>query len=637
MKRMKRVGKRITALVLTVFMVFLTACASEKSGDAGERVTKSAERPTDTPVVTPEPTATPTPELDLGAEALAQLIPYVKDAMQTVLDTADALSPSQSDEEADWFGAAITTIETNTGKLETLSRQASAIPNLDDNINDAATEFFEMTISCHTSLGSCLRFCSQAAQVIDSPKPTGQNKTFSELYSELLNWYLAEKEMIDKITEVPSSMSDSWEAYKKTFEINRTVLVKADEAIDYDDWLRYYSCQLLIQRFETAVQNDADAIIASLQGELEFAMKQADVARALAEEIVKCSEMDRNRRTRYSFTNNRNGEVSLTYDAISAVYPTLYNTYRSFVIVNAGCISGTHKITVEAEIPGYTQKYRQSFTLDASYRAINIKPPVLPDSLNLASAKNAQIVVSVYEQDGLTLIDSQSFPIELKSRNDFEWYSDEYGVSTKDNILCYLQPESPAITQLKRTAIDEISAMTAGKMESFAGYQGSTWNHAVTTYLQVAGLMRALNVLGVRYNLDVFSISNSNQHILLPEEVLETRSGLCIETSLVVASALQSANMHAFLVFPPGHAQVAVEVWEGTGEYFLIETTALSDQDNSRQIFVDGANYLLNNQTVSGIITYLTPDEWDEYLSQTVQYLIDCDDSVVLGLTTFSN
>lgn len=40
------------------------------------------------------------------------------------------------------------------------------------------------------------------------------------------------------------------------------------------------------------------------------------------------------------------------------------------------------------------------------------------------------------------------------------------------------------------------------------------------------------------------------------------------------AKALQSAGMHCMLVFPPGHCQVAVEIWE-TGEHLLIETACL--------------------------------------------------------------
>ena len=63
--------------------------------------------------------------------------------------------------------------------------------------------------------------------------------------------------------------------------------------------------------------------------------------------------------------------------------------------------------------------------------------------------------------------------------------------------------------------------------------------------------------------------------VLPPSEVLSSRSGICIETALLVASALQSANMNAMIIITPGHAQVALETWEGSGEYYLLETTKL--------------------------------------------------------------
>lgn len=182
------------------------------------------------------------------------------------------------------------------------------------------------------------------------------------------------------------------------------------------------------------------------------------------------------------------------------------------------------------------------------------------------------------------------------------------------------------------------SKISSRYIQSFVGYQNLSPNQYWVTYLQTAGLMSALRSMGVRYNMNPFSVSGSDQHILLPEDVIEQRSGLCVETSLVIASALQSANMHAFLIFPPGHAQVAVEVWNSgshQGEYFLIETTAL-DSRNSIDIFAQAANALAEGQPPSGIITQYDQAQWAEYL-EGVEYIVDCNDSRLLGLTPFVN
>lgn len=80
------------------------------------------------------------------------------------------------------------------------------------------------------------------------------------------------------------------------------------------------------------------------------------------------------------------------------------------------------------------------------------------------------------------MIDTKSFPVKIQSKYDVDWYTDEYGIATKDNILCYLTPESPAITQLKRVAIDEMSAMT---MVVWSRLSGISQRDLITTWVHI--------------------------------------------------------------------------------------------------------------------------------------------------------
>ena len=70
----------------------------------------------------------------------------------------------------------------------------------------------------------------------------------------------------------------------------------------------------------------------------------------------------------------------------------------------------------------------------------------------------------------------------------------------------------------------------------------------------------------------------------------------------------------------------------------FIETTALSDNWNNQNVFINDANALLEEKVLnSSPITYMNADTWYEYLSAEGTYVIDCDDSRVLGLTPFTN
>lgn len=531
--------------------------------------------------------------------------------------------------------------------LDQLKARADALAGLDGNLKNARSEYFAMLRDAYTANSEVWTFFADYTAFcdawLDTHPDSGDCPDARAYYNALTDWYDGAKAAYDAIKSCPPCLQTRWAWYGENLALHESINRKFYLASVYNDNLRYASALNMLDRFSTLEESQFDGFLSCLEGELAHTRWQTGLAESLAREMHTYLELDDGDREKYVFQYARSGKIRVQFDAVDVIYPSLYNSYDAFLVLKVGCASGTHRILVDLEIPGFTQSYRQTFTVDAAYNEIYIKPPALTGDLSLNSAKSAQIKLTVSEMDG-TLLEAESFPVTLKSRYDFEWYTDEYGVVTQDNILCFLTPESDAIARLKRQAIEEISAITDGQMESFVGYQGNRWeNNYVGTYLQAAGIMRALYESGVRYNMDTFSISGSNQHILFPENVLAQSSGLCIETSLTVASALQSAGMHVFLIFPPGHAQVAVEVWNGrgqdtrgTGQYLLIETTALSAGSNNRDIFKAGMANLLDYKGPAGSIQYLSPDSWAAYITKDT-YVIDCSDSGVLGLTPFFN
>ncbi|HOS18219.1 MAG TPA: hypothetical protein PK438_02940, partial [Clostridia bacterium] len=98
--------------------------------------------------------------------------------------------------------------------------------------------------------------------------------------------------------------------------------------------------------------------------------------------------------------------------------------------------------------------------------------------------------------------------------------------------------------------------------------------------------------------------------------------------ALIMASAIQSANMHAMIILPPGHAQVAVEDWNQSGDYWLIETTMLPfDGESDWDSFV---RYFDDEQWLA----YLQ-DPWGDGSGPC--FVVDCDMATPLGITGFSN
>ena len=146
------------------------------------------------------------------------------------------------------------------------------------------------------------------------------------------------------------------------------------------------------------------------------------------------------------------------------------------------------------------------------------------------------------------------------------------------------------------------------------------------TYYEVAAIQSAISRMGVRYNMGPYSF-NASQRVLTPDAVLQSKSGICIETAVLMASVLQSAGMHAMIVFTPGHAQTAVETWSGSGEYFLIETTLLP--------------FGATEAELNTLIQPLSAQDWANYLANAAQkaqqsggmvYVVDCDLATVLDI-----
>ncbi len=333
----------------------------------------------------------------------------------------------------------------------------------------------------------------------------------------------------------------------------------------------------------------------------------------------------------YSYLD-RAPQPKVEYTVTETVFPSLYRTLDSLVTFTGTCEGGESDVVIELEIPGFTQKYTQKVTLGSQITKLNIKPPLLTGDLDLNTEKDAQLAFTVREANGDRILAQDSKQITLKSKFDVVWWTEEFGNMNNDNILAWMTPESPGILQLKRNAVDYISYITNGQINSIVGYQQVGFDDpSMGTWAQTVAIQGAMSdVEQVRYNNAAFSISSDvHQRVMLPDDVLSSKSGICIETALVMASALQSAGMHPMLIFPPGHAQVAVEAWPGTGEYFLIETTVLPMP--------------MNEQGYSNVVQYLTKEQWEGYISGTAEYspgecyVLDCDLGQKLGILPMSN
>ncbi len=69
------------------------------------------------------------------------------------------------------------------------------------------------------------------------------------------------------------------------------------------------------------------------------------------------------------------------------------------------------------------------------------------------------------------------------------------------------------------------------------------------------------------------------QRTRLPRESLKYHNANCIDGTVLFASLLESASLHAGIVLVPGHAFVAWGKWPGRDEWDYLETTMIGTHD----------------------------------------------------------
>jgi hypothetical protein len=111
------------------------------------------------------------------------------------------------------------------------------------------------------------------------------------------------------------------------------------------------------------------------------------------------------------------------------------------------------------------------------------------------------------------------------------------------------------------------------------GYQGAP----DVVPRQVEALYNALKAAGITYVDSTIDFGAGpglpTQRTRLPRESLRHRIANCIDGTVLFASLLESASLHAGIVLVPGHAFVAWEKWPDSDEWDYLETTMIGTDD----------------------------------------------------------
>lgn len=523
-------------------------------------------------------------------------------------------------------------IEQKAGNIRKLMQELerSDAPKTDRGkaLYEAQKEYFEDALSILNQMEETLVFF--AAQY-DAGVPlitaiTSSQDDYQQYLSVVYDAALSVKDDYLQL-DTPSYLGELWPLYTSSIDMF-TQYLYAQSWGAVGDVLRQYSSAQLISRMGIVASAYENAIYELMAREYIHCEDVIDQnLKVLGAEILDGCKNGTLPQDSYM---QMSSVLFTNYTLIDEIYPNLYPATNSIVNLAIYTDKDFRDVTVTAEIPGFTQVYEQKLTITPEITYLMIKPPVLSDMPDLSSAKDTQLIFKITDNITGDIIAQESQSIKLYSIYDYRSNSDEFGVIQNDNILAWMTPESEGVLAVRRNAVAWLEQNLGRDAGMLPGYQPAygygDGEEANITYIQIAAIQSAISAMGVRYNMGPYSL-NATQRVLMPDAVLASQSGICIETAVLMASVLQSADMHPMIVFTPGHAQVAVESWSGSGQYFLIETTNLPFDAS-----VDDMNTLT---------ALYSSEDWTEYLSQSSQkaqqsggmvYIVDCDLAKILNI-----
>ena len=272
--------------------------------------------------------------------------------------------------------------------------------------------------------------------------------------------------------------------------------------------------------------------------------------------------------------------------ATSASQPELvtafYTNLTSLVTVSYRSAIPQH-ITLSVGIPHFSQE--QPFEVDATagWKEQSFLPPMLPgmiDALANVPYLDSQVVLNVRDASGKSCEDSK--PLRLLSSRTMSWLS-QGGHNNADFLAAWVTPQDPAIRQLLDRATQRLKdnpSLYPGTTE-MVGYDG-TQQDVINQVNAIYDTME--QDYHIRYSRITIEYGQPRtEDVLLPKDVLQSGLGMCVETTVTMAAAIESLHMRPFIYIIPGHAFLGVAMGPTSNVRQFWETSLLGQGNTGSQ------------------------------------------------------
>lgn len=243
----------------------------------------------------------------------------------------------------------------------------------------------------------------------------------------------------------------------------------------------------------------------------------------------------------------------------SAYYPSYVATHTDLFSVGYSSESPL-TLLISISIQGFSQLETHTVSTSVHTQSTGFIPPLLNALVlrRLTSDNDTSVQVHVTDTTGHNYYLDDS-PLLLRSRWQMQWTA-----GNRLMIAAWVTPDDPAIAQLLTRATNHLTLQVPPMPNALVGYTNASPRSVRD---QVDAIFDALRL---DYHIHYIQASVpyggpgdtsiALQTVKLPAEVLQEQSGMCVELTLLLASAVESIGLHAELVIIPGHAFLGVAV-----------------------------------------------------------------------------
>jgi hypothetical protein len=283
--------------------------------------------------------------------------------------------------------------------------------------------------------------------------------------------------------------------------------------------------------------------------------------------------------------------VQTPSEILSAYYPFYVATQSNLFIIH---YSSSSPITLEmsVSITGFSQVETHIVNATANVQSISFMPLVIHQALHqLTADDNTLLHVRVTDTAGHGFYINDS-PLLLRSRWLMQWIA-----ANRLKIAAWVTPDDPAVMALVSKSAARLQSEPTITPLAMIGYDNNKASPRAVRD-QVDAIFDAMRLdYHIQYSQASVPYTGPGdnsvalQNIKLPSEVVQQHSGMCIELTALLASAVEHIGLHAEIVIIPGHAFLGVAVTQNDSQFEYWDAV----QVNSN-IAGDSANLWADNE-----------------------------------------